>query len=456
MISFSDLQFIFRFLPVFLAVYYISPAEYRRLILLVASLFFYALGDTRFFVVLMVASIVNHLLGRDVRQHKRHALTLAVTLDLLLLLTFKALGATVSSSLLPVGISFYLFKMISYQADLFRGEIPSDPAPVDAVAYFSMFPQVVSGPIMRYHDFSRASFLFPADRTHPGEHRRSRLSFLEDGAFYFCLGLACKVLIADHLSYAWQAIGTIGYAYLSTPLAWLGVVIYSLNLYFDFWGYSLMAGGIGVAMGFPFIENFHHPYAAKSVSEFYRRWHMTLGKWFRDYVFIPMGGSRVHPVRVLFNLFSVWLLTALWHGFSLTFLIWGMSLFVLIAWEKFVLTHIPPLYRVLGRFHVLVLVPLTWIPFAVGNWSYMISYFQRLFPFSDVPANVYAQDYIPVLQQHWLFLLTGLCGLFPAVYRFLRNNRKHPVVVLFLLCVFWLSVYSLSNAGNNPFMYFRF
>ena len=456
MMTFSDTQFIFRFLPVFLAVFYIAPAEYRRLILLVASLFFYALGDPVFFALLIVATLLNHVIGRDVARHNRSSLALIVTVDVLMLTIFKALGAFVSASLLPVGISFYTFKMISYQVDLYRGPVSPYPSPLDAITYFSMFPQIVSGPIMRYADYAHTSAWNLSALKSTEEHRRTRLSCLEDAAFYFCLGLGCKVLIADHLSYAWQAVGTIGYAHLSTPLAWLGVIIYSLNLYYDFWGYSLMAGAVGVAMGFPFIENFHHPYASGSVGEFYRRWHMTLGQWFRDYLFIPLGGSRVHPLRVMFNYIVVWLATALWHGFSLTFLVWGMSLCALILWEKYVVSHIPLLKDILGRIHVLLLVPLTWIPFALDTWPQVTGYFHRLFPFFNAPANVYAQDYVSILGQQWLYLLFGLLGLIPAVYRFLRANRRHPLVVLILLLIFWLSVYSLSNAGDNPFLYFRF
>ena len=456
MMTFSDLQFVFRFLPVFLAVYYIAPAVYRRLILLVASLFFYALGDTRFFGLLVIATLLNHVAGRAVIKQKPAALALIVTLDALMLAAFKVLGTFVSSSLLPVGISFYTFKMISYQADLYRGRISPAPSPADTATYFTMFPQIVSGPVMRYEDYMQNSAWDLSALQSTDEHRRSFLSRLEEGAFYFCLGLACKVLLADHLSYAWQAVGTIGYGHISTPLAWYGVVCYSLNLYYDFWGYSLMAAGVGVALGFPFIENFHHPYAAGSVTDFYRRWHMTLGQWFRDYLFIPLGGNRVHPARALFNYFLVWLTTALWHGISVTFLIWGGVLFLLIVWEKYVLARVPVLLRIFGRLHVWILVPLTWIPFALGEWSYLKGYFHRLFPFFDVPANVYALDYVSIMQDSLLYVIIGLIVLIPPVTDVLQKHRKNPLVVLFLLALFWMSVYSLSTADGNPFLYFRF
>ena len=293
MISFASLEFMFRFLPVFLIVYYAFPAKHRNTILLIGSIVFYAMGEPVFILLLIFLTWLNYFIGKQMRNqrcgyeirkwHKiarRRYLTGIVCVDVAVLIAFKALGVFVSGSLLPLGISFYLFKMISYQADLYRGEIADSPGFMDTALYFMVFPQIAQGPIMRYEE----------GRTYA--LRYYSLEGFEDGLQYFVIGLSMKVLLADRLAILWKDLQMIGYQSISTPLAWLGAVGYSLQLYFDFWGYSLMASGLMVMLGFDFIENFHHPYASKSISEFYRRWHMTLGSWFRDYVYFPMGGSR--------------------------------------------------------------------------------------------------------------------------------------------------------------------
>ena len=452
--SFSDLKMIFRFLPIFLAVYYVTPPSYRRYILFVASIFIYATGDPRYLALLIASIIFNWFLGTDAFRHQKSSFVLAVLVDVVLLVLFKTLGAFSSLSFLPVGISFYIFKMISYQFDLFRGRIEHMPSFIDTAAYFSMFSQIVSGPIMRYEDYTANTSY--RRRLKDDSGRKSMLSCLDEGAFYFCIGLAFKVIIADHLAQCWYAIGTIGYAHISAPLAWIGVLCYPLNLYFDFWGYSLMASGIGVALGFPFIENFHHPYAAASVADFYRRWHMTLGSWFRDYVYIPLGGSRKDGFSTFLNLLIVWLITGLWHGFSLNFLIWAGVLFILIVWEKFVLIRFPFLMKVLGRFHVLVLIPLSWMPFALGKPEYIAGYFNCLFPFVTPPSNVYALDYVTILDNYLPFLIAGLVLLIPLFFNFIKKHRHNPLVAFICLALFWVSIYSLAGKAGNPFMYFRF
>ncbi|MBR0164093.1 MAG: MBOAT family protein [Lachnospiraceae bacterium] len=455
--SFSDLSFIFRFLPLFLVTYYIAPAYLRRFVLLCASLLFYALGDAHYFALLIFLTIVNHLLGIQAAAHRRIFCALAVILDAELLIAFKLLGTALGASFLPVGISFYTFKMISYQVDLYRGKVSPRPTPLDTATYFTLFAQVTSGPIMRYPEYAASVLWHPSALMSAKDRRLFCLDRLEDGAFYFCTGLAFKVLIADHLAMCWRQIGTIGYAHLSTPLAWIGVLCYALNLYFDFWGFSLMASGLTCALGFSFIENFHHPYAAKGVADFYRRWHMTLGSWFRDYVYIPLGGSRKGAFFTIRNLLLVWIMTALWHGISVTFLIWGMVLFLLIVLEKYVTSRLPGiLSSCLMRLHVWVLVPLSWIPFAMNSFDHLGGYMHRLFPFAHLPANVYAKDYVSVVQNYWPFLLAGLVFLIPAVYDTMEKKRRHPLTAIVLLAAFWCSVYSLAGTDANPFMYFRF
>ena len=450
MINFSDLGFIFRFLPVFLVAFYLTPVTYRSVTLLIGSLTFYAVGDLKGLAVLCIAVVVNYLFGRAHKGEKnKFLLAFIVCLDALMLVEFKLLSQFVDNSFMPIGISFFTFKMISYQADLYMGKIDEEPRFVDAAAYFCMFPQVVSGPIMRFSDYQKKAYF---------QEKEDIFSAIEDGLRFFVVGLGMKVLLADHLSMLWNDIGTIGYESISTPLAWIGAVTYTLELYYDFWGYSLMAAGIGVMLGFPFVVNFDQPYSSASVSEFYRRWHASLGSWFRDYIYIPLGGSRVGDMRIVLNLFVVWLITGFWHGVTLNFILWGLILFVIIVFERFVmLAKMPEIARkVLGRFNVLVLIPLTWVIFAISDLKGLTDYFKRLFPFFGQGISVNESDYIKNLGIYGGFLAVSIVLLLPGLYKFFEVKRKHPAFTVLLFVLFWVCVYSLSNAAGNPFMYFRF
>ena len=450
MINFSDLTFIFRFLPVFLIVYYLTPVKFRMVTLLVGSLTFYAFGDIRMLPVLFGAVFVNFLFARAMYKGTRKNLLLAfiVFLDAVFLVEFKMLSQFVDSSYMPIGISFYVFKMISFQADIYLGKVKNQPKFIDTAAYFTMFPQVVSGPIMRFEDFER--------------HRDNRTILeiferIEDGLKFFTVGLGMKVLLADHLAMLWKDIGTIGYESISTPLAWLGAAAYSLELYMDFWGYSLMAAGIGVMLGFPFIINFDHPYASRSVTEFYRRWHASLGSWFRDYIYIPLGGSRKGNFRTIFNLLVVWLITGFWHGVTLNFIIWGLSIFLIIVCEKYILERIPVVPRIIiEKINVLVLIPLTWVVFAISDNVMLLDYFKRLFPFFGEGIAVNPGDFAKNASIYGVFEAIAVVLLFPKVYEFFENHRRNFFVTILVFVLFWACVYSLSNAAGNPFMYFRF
>lgn len=369
----------------------------------------------------------------------------AVALDVAALVIFKCLAIFVNNALLPIGISFYVFKMISYQVDLVRGDVWNKPDFQRTALYFTMFPQVVSGPIMRYNE---------------GEFDREKSSSLEqfeDGLKYFAAGLGMKVLLADRLAILWRDIQMIGFQSISTPLAWLGALGYSLQLYFDFWGYSLMASGIMVMLGYEFIENFHHPYAAKSISEFYRRWHMTLGSWFRDYVYIPLGGSRCRKGRLVCNLAVVWLLTGVWHGNGVNYLIWGAALGLFIILEKICYGRFLKKLPVLGNLYVLLLIPLTWVVFAITDLKQLGIYFGRLFPFiGGAGQAVNSQDIVRYTQNYSVYLIAGILLCIPAVFRFFEKHKKNPIVVFALVVIFWASVYFLSSSAGNPFMYLNF
>ena len=463
MVNFSGLEFIFRFLPVFLIIYWIIPSRYRDALLFVGSLVFYAFGAKLFVILLFLLVLVNYVLGEMVwvmpgrrrKVQQRQMLVTIVTVDVIVLIVFKILALKVKASLLPLGLSFYIFKMISYQADLYLGRMRRRPSFMQAAAYFTMFPQIAQGPIMR---FSQGWIDKPTNvrRQTVYIERSVSLAKVEDGICFFAMGLGMKILIADRLGILWNEIIKIGFESISTPLAWLGAVGYSLELYFDFWGYSLMAAGIGLMLGFRFVQNFIHPYAACGIADFYRRWHATLGSWFRDYVYIPLGGSRCGTFAVIRNLMIVWLLTGFWHGGTLNFVIWGLVLGLLIVWEKFVVKGLIRRVPLIGHLHVIVLIPLTWVIFAISDLKELGIYFTRLFPFFGTGTAVNPGDFAKYMGIYWPFLTAGILLCVPVFYNLVIWKRRNPIVIVLLAVVFWCSVYYSSISAGNPFMYFSF
>lgn len=456
MVVFSGIEFLFRFLPIFLAVYYITPPRYRNTTLLFGSIVFYAAGEPYYVLLLMFSVWMNYILAKRIcfyetghkwkKRKRKDWLITALLIDAGLLAVFKILSIFWGNAVMPLGLSFFTFKMISFQADIYRKEIKEMPTFKRTAVYFTMFPQIISGPVMRYND---GAFTL--------EKRNYSLEKLEEGFWYFAIGLGTKVLLADKLAILWKNIATIGYESISTPLAWLGAFSYSMQLYFDFWGYSMMASGLCVMLGFSFIMNFDHPYAARSISEFWRRWHMTLGSWFRDYVYIPLGGSRAGTLRTVRNLLIVWLLTGIWHGSGLNFLLWGMALFLLIVLEKLLFGRWLLKCPAAGRIYVICLMPVTWMLFALTDLGQLSVYLGRMFPFiGGAGVAVNPQDIIKYAGMFGIYLLAGIIWCIPAVYRFLVRHRKHPAVVILTAVIFWLSVYGSVSVGNNPFMYLKF
>ena len=450
---FSNWQFLGVFLPVFLIAFYLVPGRYRNALLFLGSLVFYAAGGVLATVLLIILTVVNYLAGSALWESgEKKKLRAIVFLDAGVLVVCKVLALlsqeqkTAFSFALPVGLSFYLFKMISYQADLFRGEIRSKPTFVQAAAYFTMFPQVTQGPIMRYRD----GFAGKLSR------RRVTPALFEDGLILLTIGFAMKVLLADRIGILWNEISKIGYESISTPLAWMGAYGYSFQLFYDFWGYSLMAAGIGMMLGFPFVENFAHPYAAGSIGEFYRRWHATLGRWFRDYIYIPLGGSRRGTARTIFNLLIVWALTGFWHGGTLNYVVWGLVLGLFIVSEKYLLSRNEGLLRILGRIHVLIVIPLTWVIFAIPKMGDIGTYFTRLFPFFGSGEAVNSGDFLKYLGIYWPFFAVSAALCVPAVFKAVIRCRRKPWMTALLTVLFWVSMYYSIHSAGNRFMYFSY
>ena len=339
---FSSLEFLFVFLPVFFAIYFLLPDRYKNIWILLGSLIFLAYGTRSVMDValLLACAAVNWLaaLGMGRYPARRKLLFLAgIVWDFGSLFFFKYLNfllGTISSlagqasspavcAALPVGISFYTFQAVSYLADVYRGKYPAERSPLKLAVWLCMFPRLIEGPIVTY----------PAVSSRLAK-RRSSLRAVNRGLMQFTLGLGMKVLLANQIGKLWYNVGAIGYASISTPLAWMGAAAYSMQLYFDFFGYTMMALGLGRMMGFSLPQNFRHPYMALTMTDFWRRWHITLSTWFREYVYIPLGGNRNGKGKTVRNLLIVWLLTGLWHGASWNFVLWGLLTGLLILIEK--------------------------------------------------------------------------------------------------------------------------
>ena len=319
-----------------------------------------------------------------------------------------------------------------------------------------MFPQLIAGPIVKYRDVS--------DRLHVYKGRYE-LKQIEDGMTLFTFGLAKKVLLADAIGALWTdiigvadspSVSFVGLANASTPLVWLGVIAYSLQLYFDFSGYSLMAMGLGQMLALPVPRNFDLPYTARSVSEFYRRWHITLGTWFRDYVYIPLGGSRNGNARTVLSLTVVWFFTGLWHGASWNFVLWGVMLLGFILLEKFCIGNFLKEHKVLSHVYLLFVIPQTWVIFRITRLKDVGAYFSRLFPLFGAHSAISAQDVLKLLSSYWWLLLLAIFFCLPQPRRFYEKHRGSLLVQLPLFLLFWVCVYFIATSSGNAFLYSRF
>lgn len=470
---FSSVGFLFRFLPIFMIIYLAFP-KCRNIVLLIGSLIFYGVGEPYFVLLLLLSVLVNYGFSRymfweprspqsnrkrkAVRRRKR-ALALAVTLDLGVLFVFKywdfaagSINAAVGkgflpllSLTLPLGISFYTFQMISYQIDCCRGTIEKRAGLLSFATYVCMFPQLIAGPIVRYGEVAERMV-----------NRRVRVRDLENGLKLFTLGLGLKVLLANQIGTLWNLIMTAGAGRLHPLVAWLGAFAYSFQIYFDFWGYSVMAMGLGKMLGFSIPRNFDHPYMSRSLSEFWRRWHMTLGSWFKEYVYIPLGGSRKGNVRTVCNLFVVWALTGLWHGAAWNFVLWGIVFFVLCSLEKRTFGKQLEKSYVLGHIYTVLLIPMTWVIFAITDMGQLAGYLGNLVGYHREGILVGVTQLIRYLKEYGALLIACIIFSTPLPAKLYRKWKDRWFVVLLLLGIFWWSVREIVLGSNNPFLYFRF
>lgn len=470
---FSSLLFLFRFLPIVLLLYYALPKKLRNLVLLLVSLVFYAWGEP-VYVVLMIVSIliswsgglaVDRFLRAGNEKGARISLGVSVAAGLSLLGFFKyadfvlrTINQAAGSDIpllrlaLPIGISFYTFQTISYIIDVYRGTASVQTNIISYGAYVTMFPQLIAGPIVQYKTI---------DRQLRSRHESSEE--FADGVMRFMIGLGKKVLLANNAGVLWDSIRVMDTGNLPVLTAWIGIAAYTFQIYFDFSGYSDMAIGLGHMFGFRFLENFDHPYLSKSATEFWRRWHISLGTWFREYVYIPLGGNRVGRFGLIRNTMIVWLLTGIWHGADWNFMLWGLYYGILLMLEKLVYGRaLEKLPSVLRHVYCMFVVMIGWYLFSFneisGGYGYLAALFGGGGRFMD-RGSIYQLYSNAVLL---IILIIGSTTLpiraASAVLKKVRRSNTATVVLrgAFTVCVFMLSVAYLVSASYNPFLYFRF
>lgn len=462
---FSSLLFMFVFLPIVLSVYYILPKKFRNAFLLIADLIFYGWGEPVMVFLMIFSIVINYFAGLLIEKSKtdkkkKAVLIASVIIDLAMLGFFKYAGF-ITKNLnvilpfnnipiikvpLPIGISFYTFQIMSYTIDVYRKDTEVQKNIVSFGTYVSLFPQLIAGPIVRYRDVD--------DQLNS---RNENIELFAKGIRLFLLGVAKKVLLANPMGLLWDSMREMNGGIIAS---WVGVIAFSFQIYFDFSGYSDMARGLGNMLGFRFLENFNFPYISKSITEFWRRWHISLGTWFKEYVYIPLGGNRKGKIRTLVNLLIVWLLTGLWHGASWNFVLWGLYFGIILILEKlFILKALEKMPKFISHLYSLFLIAFGWVIFYfaddVGGFSAMSSFIPTLFSGSMISADSLSVvlSYLPIL----IFCAIASTPLIRNIYMRLRNRKGFifaeltAAAVILILCTAGL----VSNS-YNPFLYFKF
>ena len=465
---FSSIPFLFVFLPVTLLGYFLIPSRYlglRNSFLLLMNLIFYAYGEPVYVLLMLTSVAVNYasglLLQRSrTRRGRKALLAAAVVLNLGALAFFKYTGLVLDtlrlipalswlpavSIPLPIGISFYTFQAMSYVIDVYREDCPATRRFVDFAAYISLFPQLIAGPIVRYSDVAQQLRV-----------RSCTVDRFSWGVKQFSIGLAKKVLLANQFALLWNQTSA-DPAAAGTLAAWCGILAYALQIYFDFGGYSDMARGLGAMLGFDFMVNFNYPYISRSITEFWRRWHISLSTWFREYLYIPLGGNRCSKDRWIFNLFVVWAATGIWHGASWNYVIWGLYFFVLLLVEKLWLGRLlEKLPRVIQHIYTLFFVLVSWAIFALENFEQLGAYLKVMFgmggvPLTDGTFGYYLTSYLPIL----CVAAVASTNLGRLIYGKLNVRAAQAVCTVLVIAGLVVCTGYLVDGTYNPFLYFRF
>ena len=459
---FSSIPFLFYFLPTVLIVYFLVPRVLKNAVLLVSSLIFYGWGEPRLLALMIFTIALFYGCGLAIgyciqKKWKKIWLIVSVVISVALLAIFKyadffidsfnavtGLSVPLLRLALPVGISFYTFQCLSYTIDVYRGDVPSQKNPISFGAYVALFPQLIAGPIVRYIDVAREL-----------ETRKHSWDNVALGLRRFLVGLAKKIIVADNFALLMKLFRESGEQ--SVLFYWMYAIAFTLNIYFDFSGYSDMAIGLGRVFGFRFVENFNYPYLSKSIAEFWRRWHMSLGSWFRDYIYIPLGGNRVSKGRWVFNTLVVWMLTGLWHGAAWNFILWGLLYAACLLAEKWIpaLQKLPVILR---RFYTLLVVVLGFVLFNAENIGQAGSDLAGMFGFGSVP--LVTPETLYYLRSYAVLFLVGFVGATPLIRNIANRLYKHkfvavlePIVLILLLLI---CTGYLVDGSFSPFLYFRF
>ena len=464
---FSSMTFIFIFLPLVCITYFLARNDIHNFLLLIASIVFYAWGEPNYLVIMLSTILINYWGARFLDTHRQKAkliLTVTILLDLSFLFYFKYFDFVIENInyltsanlplhkiIMPIGISFYTFQAISYLIDVYRKQIPAQKDIYKLALYIAFFPQLVAGPIVKYHDVAEQI-----------NHRSVTFEKVSLGIKRFIVGLAKKILIANTMGAIADKIFIQPVEQFDTFVSWLGAIAYSLQLYYDFSGYSDMAIGLGLIFGFQFLENFNYPYISKSITEFWRRWHISLSTWFKEYLYIPLGGNRISVQRTYINLFIVFLATGIWHGASWNFVIWGLWHGAFIIFEKASGWH-----KKLGNlrlniahhiYTILVFV-IGWVMFRADSMSYACDYIKNMFGFVEATKEYYRLSYYVDRIELLTFIAAIICAmpLFSKIlYISFSHKIKRAVINIWLAVLFILSVSSIAASTYNPFIYFRF
>lgn len=464
---FSSAIFIFLFLPLVFLFYFIVPKNTKNSVLLIFSIIFYLFGGPKYLLLLMSVVLINYtgaiIINKS--ENKKLFLIITITLNLLILFYFKytgffleninsllGLSIKIPKIILPIGISFYTFQAMSYTIDVYRKKVKLQKNFLTLLLYVSLFPQLVAGPIVRYETIEKELKM-----------RRTTFNDVEYGIRRFILGLAKKVIIANQLGLLADTIFTSNN--LTFIIAFLGGLSYMFQIYFDFSAYSDMAIGIGRIFGFKFLENFNFPYISKSITEFWRRWHISLSSWFKDYVYIPLGGNKKGIKRQIINMLIVWLLTGFWHGAEWNFIIWGLYYFIFLVLEKYVLRNIlKKLPSFILHIYTLFIIYMGWIIFRCDNLSKLSSYLKSLFTFKI--DSISLSQLSVYIESYWMYFILAFIFQMPVYYKIIeyidkiKNQRIKTCLIilhyLFLIGTFIVTIMFIAHAGYNPFIYFRF
>lgn len=468
---FSSITFLFIFLPLTLLLYYLVPFRMKNYVMLAASLIFYAWGEPVYIILMILSIILNYFCGQDIYEKRDNAramkmsLMFGVVMNLLILGFFKYYGLlmdTINAILpidipyrvlaLPIGISFYTFQAMSYLIDVYRKEVKPQENVLYFALYISMFPQLIAGPIVRYIDIEEQLKERSINSTKFGE-----------GAMCFIRGLAKKVVLANTFGAVYEQVAAMQMGSFSTLTAWVGAIAYAFQIYFDFGGYSDMAIGLGKMFGFEFLPNFNYPYIAKSITDFWRRWHISLSTWFREYVYIPLGGNRCTPSRHILNLLIVWMLTGLWHGAQWNFMFWGLYYGVILILEKYLWgSKIEKLPSAVQHIYAFVLVLFGWVFFFSPTLGYAGQYLKVMFGIGA--KGIFDKQGFFMIFTNWLLIVIAILASAPRGYKLLKKitgcwqseEVRAIVTCAVYIAMFLLCIAFLVTETYNPFLYFRF